>query len=457
MAGCRRNRSEAARRETAAAGLLPGGTGWPRAEAAQRRGSRLSGTVRRASTFLLCSFLLWAAVSHADEYVVGEGDLLLVTVTGHPDLTTSARVTREGQIRLPLIGQVFVAGITPPRIADVVQGRLANGYLVDPQVLVAVQEYRTLKAKIIGTVNRTGVYEFRDRLTLLELLSRAGGLTPDAGGVAAVTSRSGATRTVDLHGLLTLGNVTLDVEVRDGDSVFVAAAPKFSVAGEVRRPGDYHYEKGLTVTRAVNLAGGITANADSRAVVTSPAGEVRAVDLQPAGGAAIEAPVVEGDSIFIASAGRFFVTGEVQRPGEYRHEEGTTTLRAVTMAGGYTDRAQTDRLKIIRTESGRERVLEVGGEQGTPVQRGDIVVVGAARTEVCYVTGEVKNAGAYRCDRDTTVLKAVTLAGGFTDGAAKAKVRIVRRVDGQEQVIEKVGLEDPIRPDDILVVPKSFF
>ena len=227
--------------------------------------------------------------------------MLQVTVAGNPELTTTARIGREGQIRLPLIGLVSVAGGALPRIAETISGLLANGYLVDPQVAVSVQEYRTLKATIIGMVNRTGVYEYREKLTFLELLSRAGGLSPDADRNAIVTSRTGEIRTVDLRGLLTLGNIALDIEIRDGDSVFVAAA------------------------------------------------------------------------------GRFFITGEVQRPG------------------------------------------------------------------------------AFICDRETNVLKAVALAGGFTDAAAKNKIRIVRRVEGQEQVREKVALEDLVFPDDILVIPKSFF
>lgn len=413
-----------------------------------------------ACSILLLGLFFFSRGAAAGEYAVGEGDVLLVTVTGHPDLTTTTRVTREGQIRLPLIGQVFVAGIALPRIGDVIEGRLAGGYLVDPQVTVAVQEYRTLKATIIGLVNRTGVYEFRDRLTLLELLSRAGGLAAEADSAAVVTSRTGESRTVDLRGLLTLGNVSLDIEIRDGDSVFVASAPTFSVTGEVRRPGNYRHEKGLTATRALNLAGGLLPDAESRAVVTSRSGESRTVDLQVVfspGGATPDAPINDGDSIFIAAAGRFYITGEVLRPGEYRHEEVTTTLRAITLAGGFTERAVTDRLKVIRMENGRERIIEVGADDGFLLRRSDIIVVSALRAEVCYVTGEIKNAGAFHCDRGTNVLKAVTLAGGFTDAAAKNRIRIVRRIDGQETVHEKVGLEEPVFPDDILVVPKSFF
>jgi len=425
-----------------------------------RSGGEARWTVWCSTLLLVCLVLLSSDVSRAGDYIIGEGDVLQVNVLGNPELTTTARVSREGQIRLPLIGQVFVAGIALPRIADVIASRLANGYLVDPQVSVSVQEYRTLKATIIGMVNRTGVYEFRDRLTFLELISRAGGLSPDADASAVVTSRSGESRTVDLRGLLTLGNVSLDIEIRDGDSVFIAAAPKFSISGEVRRPGDYRYEKGLTASRAINVAGGVSSDADSRAVITSRSGETRTVDLQALltpGSGAPDPEIHDGEGIFIAAAGRFFITGEVIRPGDYRFEEGTTTLRALTLAGGYTERAATKRLKVIRTEDGQERIIEVGAEATFPLRRGDIIVVSAARSEVCYLTGEVKNAGAVRCDRDTNVLKAVALAGGFTDAAAKNKIRIVRRVDGQEQVREKVGLEETVLPDDILVIPKSFF
>src|SRR5512133_1808335 len=129
-------------------------------------------TVRRSAVdvvrvvVFVAALLAGAGAARAQDYIVGEGDVLQITVIGHPDLTTAARVTREGQIRMPLIGRVFVAGIALPRIADVVSQLLANGYLVDPQVTVSVQEYRVLKTTIIGRVNRTGLYEFRERLTL---------------------------------------------------------------------------------------------------------------------------------------------------------------------------------------------------------------------------------------------------------------------------------------------------
>lgn len=339
--------------------------------------------------FACCGGLPWLVTeSRADEYVVGEGDTLQVAVFGHADLATTARVTAGGTIAFPLIGQVPAAGKTADQVAAAIAAGLADGYILDPQVSVAILEYRTKRSNIVGKVNRPGQYEFRGRLTFLELLSRAGGLAADAGSQALVKRKSGSENIrsgdliIDLKALIQEGNIFRDVEIMDEDTVTVP------------------------------------------------------------------------------EAGQFFVSGEVRRPGQYRFDDGMTIIRAISLAGGFTERAAMDRIKIVRTDDEKEQLLDVGSGPNAlegPVHRGDIVVVSAVRSEVCYVTGEVKSAGVYRCERDTNVLKAVTLAGGFTDAAAKNKIRIVRRIDGQEQIRDKVGLEEAVLPDDILVVPKSFF
>lgn len=324
-----------------------------------------------------------AAPLAAEEYLVDEGDVLQISVFDHPDLATTVRVTADRQITVPLVGALSVQGLTVPQVATLVAARLGDGYILGPQVTVTVQEYRARKVNVIGRVNRPGAYEFRGRLTLLELLTRAGGLAPDAGATAAISGRAGeAARTVDLRALLLQGNTALDIEIRDGDSVH------------------------------------------------------------------------------IAEAGVFYLTGEVRRPGEYRFEEGMTLLRAVTLAGGFTERAATDRIKVVREEGGLQRLIEYGSGNAAleaTVRRGDIVVVNVAREEFCYVTGEVRSAGAYHCGPGTTVLQAVALAGGFTDAAAKGKIRIIRRAGGQEQVHDRVSLDEPVVPDDVIVVPRSFF
>jgi polysaccharide export outer membrane protein len=107
---------------------------------------------------------------------------------------------------------------------------------------------------------------------------------------------------------------------------------------------------------------------------------------------------------------------------------------------------------------GKEEVLRVGeGEVSfdTPIMRGDTVYV--PKAGVFYVTGEVKKAGAYAFEVGTTLFKAITVAGGFTDKAAKGRIHVLRVVDGEEQKIKKIKLNTLVEPGDVVVVPESFF
>jgi protein involved in polysaccharide export with SLBB domain len=76
---------------------------------------------------------------------------------------------------------------------------------------------------------------------------------------------------------------------------------------------------------------------------------------------------------------------------------------------------------------------------------------------VIYVTGQVERPDAYNLESGTTVIKAIAMAGGFTEIASQSKVKIIRKVDGKEQVFEKVSLQEKLMPEDVMVVPESFF
>jgi polysaccharide export outer membrane protein len=86
---------------------------------------------------------------------------------------------------------------------------------------------------------------------------------------------------------------------------------------------------------------------------------------------------------------------------------------------------------------------------------GDTVYI--TKAGVFYVTGEVKKPDAYKYEEGTTAIKAITMAGGFTDKASKGRIKIIRKVDGKEDVIEKVKMDEPVLPDDVIIVPESFF
>jgi polysaccharide export outer membrane protein len=250
---------------------------------------------------LAVTFICKADMLFAQDYLVGEEDVLRVTVYDHADLTTVARVSGEGVIRLPLIGDVKVTGLSVAQISEKVSALLADGYIVNPHVSVFVEEFRSKKTIIMGQVNKPGIYALSGSTTFLELLSKAGGLTKDAGDRAIIKRKtspgtSEKVITIDLRRLLEEGDTRSDI------------------------------------------------------------------------------PLMDNDNVYIAKAGVFYVTGEVKKPDAYKYEEGTTVIKAVTMAGGFTDKASTGRVKIIRKVQGKEKIIEKA-EMDEPVQADDIIVV----------------------------------------------------------------------------------
>jgi len=214
--------------------------------------------------FLL--LLIGPGLAGADDtsYLVGDGDVLKVTVYNHPDLTTTVRVNGGGTIIFPLVGQVNVQGMTIDQVAALLAGALSDGYIVDPQVSVFVEEFRSKRVTIIGQIEHPGLYELSGPTTLLELISKAGGLTKDYGNNVTIHRKNGTDLagekviTIDLKNVLESGAAALDVPIRDGDSVVVAKASTFYVTGEVKKPDAYKFEEGTTVIKAITMAGGFT-------------------------------------------------------------------------------------------------------------------------------------------------------------------------------------------------------
>ncbi len=121
------------------------------------------------------------ATAPAEGYRIGPGDVLKITVYGHEDLTRPAVVAADGRMPFPLIGDVQASGLTPTELEARLRELLGKDYLVDPQVSVAVQEYRSQKVFVLGEAEKPGTYALTGRATLLDVLSQAGGPSKTAG------------------------------------------------------------------------------------------------------------------------------------------------------------------------------------------------------------------------------------------------------------------------------------
>ena len=171
---------------------------------------------------------------------------------------------------------------------------------------------------------------------------------------------------------------------------------------------------------------------------------------------------------------RVFIVGEVRNPGTYPLTGDMTLIEAIARAGSTTPSASPEAL-VVRPPAGKatsgpllpgqaeSEVLKVDLKelqsgalsQNIALRDGDTIFV--SRAESIYVFGQVKNPGAYALQStETTVLQALSLAGGVTDRGAANRIKIVRVVKG-EKVEIKVKLTDPVLPGDTLIVPEKFF
>ena len=110
-----------------------------------------------------------------DEYRIGSQDLLEVTVYGQAELTRTVRVNSQGNISLPLIGQLMAVGLTAIQLERLIADRLSEKYLQDPQVTVFVKEAISSRFTIEGAVGRPGVFPIQGPMTLLRAIALAGG------------------------------------------------------------------------------------------------------------------------------------------------------------------------------------------------------------------------------------------------------------------------------------------
>lgn len=212
-----------------------------------------------------------------NEYIVGPGDILEITVWDHDDLARKIEVSREGAISFPFIGVINVMNNSVFDIEKKIQSELADGFLIAPQVNVIVSEYNNQKVFIFGEVKKPGSYVIQQKIQLLSLISDAGGFTDQRGQIALVvrpevggvnqqpmpleTANENEIIKIDLEKIFLQKNNFAQFNILPGDTVYIEKAEIFYVTGEVKSPGKFEWEKGLTVRQAVSLAGGGTSKA----------------------------------------------------------------------------------------------------------------------------------------------------------------------------------------------------
>ena len=197
-----------------------------------------------------------------EDYLLGGGDKVNITVYQQPDLTTVARISQDdGTITFPLIGEVAISGLTPEAAALKIARLLKEGgFIKKPGVSLTVQDFQSQKVPVMGRVNQPGEYALRGESRVIDMITQAGGLKEDAADVIVVVKESAGKTIKNEVDLLKFyeGDMGQNIKVTEGDFILVPKMDTFYVHGEVSRPGMYRLERGMTVMQALSVGGGIT-------------------------------------------------------------------------------------------------------------------------------------------------------------------------------------------------------
>jgi len=205
-----------------------------------------------------------APAAPQQDYLLGAGDLIRVSVFQSPDLTLDVRVSENGTVTYPLIGEVAIGGMSTS-LAEKTIARLLKqgGFLVDPQVTILVQQMRGNQVAALGGFNRPGRYPIETAtMRLSDLLAQAGGVSGAGADTVVLTGlRNGQKirREIDVPQLLTGARPEDDIQLQAGDIVYNEKAPTFYIHGEVQRPGVFRIERDMSFAQALVTAGGVTA------------------------------------------------------------------------------------------------------------------------------------------------------------------------------------------------------
>jgi polysaccharide biosynthesis/export protein len=302
--------------------------------------------------------------SQIHDYVIGDGDLLSISVFDVPELTRDVRVSQTGTISIPLVPvRLEVSGLTEvqaeQKIAEVLE---SNGLVSHPEVGVVVKEHKSQPITIVGAVSHPMVYETDHPVTLLEVIAQAGGVSNDAGDTVIINHKRGATF----------------VEVPNPTSTAPTQPPGTGKAADPNAPADAapaasqdnNSASGTSFPSAEEMAKNPVPSANSNPAPASdqmlhPSNTVtiNLDELLENGDMQNNIPLQAGDVVTVPHAGIVYVLGSVNRPGGFviaNDRTQLTVLKILSLAGGFTRTAKTSHTYIIRQDArGKQTETEI--------------------------------------------------------------------------------------------------
>jgi protein involved in polysaccharide export with SLBB domain len=384
-------------------------------------------------------------------YVVGPDDHLHISINGKSLANWDLPVSPEGNINLPGIGMLKVAGRTIEQATQSIKSRLAaNNYAVDKgtTVTVTLGDIRSIKVIIQGEVVRPGTYTLPSLASAFVGLSAAGGPN-DIGSFrkVQVIRNSRLVSTLDLYDFLLKGSRKSDIALQDQDIILV---PSYNIhvtlKGEVKIPAIFETQPGETLQDLINYSGGFTDQAYTARIKV-----IRVNDREREVADILESDYKKTiplrgdkytvDKILERYVNRISIKGAVFRPGDFELQKGLTLSKLIQNAGGLKEDAFTGRGSIVRLKPDNtieqisfnvaDAILNKP-EADYVLQREDIVTISSIfdlRDQYkVIIKGDVRRPGEFVYADSMKVADLIIRAGGFAEGASTERVEVSRRI-----------------------------
>lgn len=501
--------AQATTQEAVAAASLPSSSVIRATTQAYQNGKPSSSRVFGSQLFR-GAFATTAGSTFNDSYVINAGDNVQVRMWGAYQFAATMTVDPQGNIFLPNVGPVKIAGVTNGNLQSVVKSAVSRIYRSNVDVYASLEEAQPVKVFVTGFVNQPGYYGGLAADSVLSYIDRAGGVDPERGSYIDIqVLRNGqVVQQVNLYQFLYYGRLQ-PFAFRDGDVINVTPQRKtLSVTGSVRNDYTFEFDGSMTVGEALTLAQP-AADATNVSVTRSAFSSGRAqsteyYDLRDA--KAMQAVVNNGDSLVVTSD-RYASTIAVQVKGAHtgngavilpygatladlvpllqpselanlsdlsiyrdsvaqqqkqminqsldRLEEMTLATQSVTREEAQLRQNDAELIKQFiakarKVETNGRLVVVENSWQDVILQQGDVIEI-PEKTSVITVNGQVRTQGALTFNDDLTVGDYVAKSGGFTDNADEKEILVVHQ-NGENQVVNTAYRLQ--QGDSIMVLPK---
>lgn len=416
-----------------------------------------------------------------EDYQVAPGDSFILQIFGAADLLYSLKVTREGRLLVPEVGDLQVAGLTFSETKQLVQREIENSR-IGARTLLTLESLHSIQVLLVGEVAQPGTYTVSGLSTLVNTLISTGGILR-SGSLRSITVRRGGRlhAELDLYDLLLGGQVDGDIFLKHGDVIFIPPlGDTISIAGEVKRPAIYELKSEENVSDIVSMAGGVLPTAalnkvQIERVTSSNSYGLFEVDLT---GETALSPIKNGDLIKVYPVinrmkNVVLLAGSTLTPGGYQWSPG---MRVSNLVGGLVNLPQSTDLKmglIDREDQNQKKsvplyfsigdALTNPGSQLDPVllprDRITLFDVNGNRTQqmetlltkleqqtlqrelppIVSINGHVQHPGKYPLAENSRFLDVIERAGGIAVGTDRGYSLLVR-TDSATREIEFIKL-----------------